>query len=81
MLVLALLVQIPDLSIVSVKMSDFDRFALLGFTEVSRETKEQRHLIAAIFLQVMEQNVLPGEVSTDYYYTNGSKVTLNSERY
>lgn len=64
-------------------MSDMDRFALLGLTEYRKcqEIEEHGHLKAAIFLQVKEQSVLHGKVSTDYYYTNGSKVTLNSDRY
>lgn len=48
---------------------------------MARETEEHGHLIAAILLQVKEQSVLPREVSTDYCYTNRSKVTLNSDRY
>lgn len=43
-MVLALLVQIPDVSIVSVKMSDFDGFALLGFTEYRKWQERQKNV-------------------------------------
>lgn len=41
-LVLALFVQIPDLNIFSVKMSD--RFALLGFTEYRNCQERQKNM-------------------------------------
>lgn len=41
-LVLRLFVQIPDLSIFSVKMSNFGRFALLGFTECRSVKRDRR---------------------------------------
>lgn len=43
-MVLALLVQIPDLSIVSVKMSDFDRIALPGLTEYRKCQERQKNI-------------------------------------
>lgn len=43
-MVLALLVQIPDGSIVSAKMSDFDRFALLEFTEYRKCQERQKNM-------------------------------------
>lgn len=68
------------MSVVSVNMSDLDRFAFPSTGSVKRDRRtwafDSSNLPASQVAKYAAQ-----EVSTDYYYTNGSKVTLKSDRY